>query len=138
MAPADAAYPGPADKFGSLKHTQVLGDRRPRHTERPRQLAHGGIAVRQTRQDAASGSVGERAENLVERLIGNHEVTNVAGLASAVNSGNRLLQSGVAISRALSPQISLPCPDRRLGANDKDRDATMVFIGPRSSLRGIA
>lgn len=79
------------------------------------------------RADLANTRVSERSENVVERLIGNHTVTNVSGLASAVNRGNRGLRSRRNFPRELPPQISLPGPKRRHSRNDKKCTATILF-----------
>src|SRR5215212_8714299 len=49
-----------------LQHIQVLGERRQRHRERSRQLAHRGRAATQPLQDRSSCRVGEGLKNTIE------------------------------------------------------------------------
>jgi hypothetical protein len=62
--------PAPAlagEQAGALEDAQVLGDRRQRDAERRRELGHGGLARRETRQHRPPRGIGERAEGRVER-----------------------------------------------------------------------
>lgn len=86
------------------------------------------------RADLANTRVSERSENVVERLIGNHTVTNVSGLASAVNSGNRGLRSGAAIFLG-NFRRRYRCPVLTEGTAGTTRNALQPssLIGPFSS-----
>lgn len=90
------------------------------------------------RADLANTRVSERSENVVERLIGNHTVTNVSGLASAVNSGNRGLRSGAAIFLG-NFRRRYRCPVLTEGTARTTRNALQPssLIGPFSSRDGV-
>jgi hypothetical protein len=71
--------PGPplaahASKAGALEHADVLRDRRQRHVESTGELGDGPLTGGQSRQDLASGRVGERPERRIELLLVNHMV----------------------------------------------------------------
>jgi hypothetical protein len=56
----------PRDKLCPLEHPQVLGHARERYFVGRGQIADGGFALRQPRQDAAPGGVGKRRKCGVE------------------------------------------------------------------------
>lgn len=63
------------DEAGPLEDVDVLEDRRQRHGERPRELAHGGLGLREPDQDGPARRVGQSPERGVEpALIVNHQV----------------------------------------------------------------
>jgi len=62
----NSPFLAPCDKLGPFEHPQVLGNARKRDVEGRGQVAHGGFALRQARQNAAPGRVGKRAEGRVE------------------------------------------------------------------------
>jgi len=70
-----AIFP-PRDKLRPLEHPQVLGHAGERYFVGRGQIADGGFALRQPRQDAAPGGVGKRGEGGVELRPGilNHMV----------------------------------------------------------------
>jgi len=51
---------------GAFEHAQVFRDRGQGHIIRGGQVAHGSFALRQARQNAAAGGIGERGESGVE------------------------------------------------------------------------
>jgi hypothetical protein len=68
----------PRDQSRAREHLKVLGNRLETDRERLRQLVDGGLALRQPRENLATGRVGERREGdaevvatvyLVARLI---------------------------------------------------------------------
>jgi len=66
----------PRDKLCPLEHPQVLGHAGERYFVGRSQIADGGFALRQPRQDAATGGVGKRGKRGVELRPGilNHVV----------------------------------------------------------------
>ena len=68
-AAIDSSHLAPSDEVCPFEHAQVLGDPREGDVEGRTQVADGGLAVRQTRQDAAPGSVGERGKNAVQLVV---------------------------------------------------------------------
>jgi len=75
-AAIDSSILAPCDKLCPFEHSQVLGNPREGDVEGRRQVADGGFTSRQTRQDAAPGSVGEGGKDGVQLLLGilNHMV----------------------------------------------------------------
>lgn len=55
---------------GALEHAQVLRDGRTAHFKGLRQLFHGGGAAGQSREDGASGRIGESEKGGAERVGG--------------------------------------------------------------------
>jgi hypothetical protein len=77
---------------GALEHGDMFLDGGERHVVAGGELAHRGFAVHHPRQDVAARGVGERAEDLVERLRGglqiyNHMVVD-SSIAAAVHKPN--------------------------------------------------
>jgi len=68
-AAIDSSLLAPCDELCPFEHSQVLGDPREGDVEGRSQVADGGFALRQTRQDTAPGSVGERGKNAVQLVV---------------------------------------------------------------------
>src|SRR5262245_1300441 len=60
--------PPPRDEAGSLQHLEVLRDRGQAHLEGLRQLGHRGLALRQTREDGASGRIRQGPERAIQPI----------------------------------------------------------------------
>lgn len=65
----DAAHLLPLDQSGVLEDAEVLHESRERHRERIRELAHRTLALAQSREDRASGGIGQRAEDRPQRIV---------------------------------------------------------------------
>ena len=68
-ATIDSSLLAPCDEPCPFEHPQVLGDPREGDVEGRSQVADGGLTERQTRQDAAPGSVGEGGEDAVQLVV---------------------------------------------------------------------
>ena len=75
-AAVDSSLLAPRDKLRPLEHSQVLGHPGEGDVVGRGQVTDGGLALRQARQDAASGGVRKRGEGGVEMQFGilNHVV----------------------------------------------------------------
>jgi len=72
MAVAHAARLARPDEPAGLEQLDVLHDRRERHRQRLRQLAHRRVATRQPVDDGAARRVGQRLEDAIEGLMLKH------------------------------------------------------------------
>jgi len=68
-AAIDSSLFAPSDKLCPFEHSQVLGHAGKRNVVRGSQVADGSFALRQPRQDAAAGRVGERGKDGVKLVL---------------------------------------------------------------------
>ena len=85
LAPTHASFPRALDEACALEHAKVFGDGGPRDAKRRGEIADGGFAGREAREESAPGGVGEGGEREVESVIGNHSVTSMGSALRPVN-----------------------------------------------------
>ena len=102
LAAAYATLTGALDETGALEDAEVLGDRRPGHAERPREVTDGRVAARQASENRPPDRIGEGTKGMVESLIGNHSVTNMPVTTTRVNGARAEQTFSASWSRAQS------------------------------------
>jgi len=63
----DAAVFSSLDELGAFEHAQVFGHGRERHVVWGCKIADGGLALREPREDGASGRVGKRCKGVIQQ-----------------------------------------------------------------------